>query len=230
MKKHIPILLQPELAQKAHTGEKTMTRRLRRLDIINEDPDDYHFTGFVFDPIVSRLDTDDPPVKKKGMFAEFNGGEIIVKCPYGQPGDIIWVRENFNLNYFELKEHAYQGAWTRTSEEYVKKTKFKPSIHMPKAACRTWGEIINIKVERVQSISEADAIKEGIRSRASGVAPYNLIYQVDGQPNIYHTAKQAFEKLWCSINGPESWKANPWVWAVEWKPISKPENFLNPKK
>lgn len=73
---------------------------------------------------------------------------------------------------------------------------WKPSIHMPKEACRIFLRINCIRVERLQDISESDAIKEGVRMRISAVPPYEERYQIPEWPNLFHSAIKAFKSLW----------------------------------
>lgn len=124
-----------------------------------------------------------------------------VSCPYGQPGDRLWVRETW------AKTQPLGLPWPETMVVYAagdNRTDYggpwKPSIHMPRWASRITLEITGVRVERLQSISEADATAEGT-------------------PNSLHLpggrfANENFAHLWEAINGPESWAANPWVWAI----------------
>ena len=141
------------------------------------------------------------------------------KCPYGQPGDVLWVRESYSKDYFDFNggNHAYKADWNKTDAEYVSEPKWKPSIHMPKAACRLFLRITNVRVERLQNISEEDAIAEGIGKDNAGwwkdyTHPDSAGYMV---------AKNSFRSLWHSINGEQSWNDNPWVWVVEFEQIKK---------
>lgn len=104
-----------------------------------------------------------------------------------------------------------------------------PSIHMPRAACRILLEIVSVRVERLQDISEVDAIAEGathIRSQAwdrEHFPAWRYLFEeavkAGAKPPIGPSPAQAYEKLWESINGAGSWDANPWVWVVEFKRV-----------
>ena len=103
-------------------------------------------------------------------------------------------------------------------QQYIKQGrsyKWKPSIHMPKAACRLWLKVKAVRVERLRDISEEDAKAEGAKA-----AP------LPDLGNTWHTHKQGFEYLWQSINGAQSFLANPWVWVIEFERCEKPDNFL----
>lgn len=148
-------------------------------------------------------------------------------CPHGQPGDRLWVRETWGSadNWLHDCETnpprcvAYRadkaarnfdppydvdtsdwGAWERM--------KWRPSIHMPRWASRITLEIVAIRVERLQDISETDARAEGY--------PGDII---DGI-NYAVGAKNWFRSLWEQINGHDSWAANPWVWVIEFKRVN----------
>lgn len=146
-------------------------------------------------------------------------------CPYGKAGDRLWVRETFmdlrgtgvehRMKLDDpLQRYAYgadspPGSYgDETRKDYG--LKWKPSIHMPRAASRITLEISSVRVERLQDISPDDCIAEGawpIEKRDLGRG---------------HEAVAAFRSLWEGINGPDSWVVNPWVWAVEFKRTGAP--------
>ena len=144
---------------------------------------------------------------------DFHDGRI--RCPYGEPGDRLWVREAWRTeirnDYIAPRDLRPQSAVYYEAggggEEEIPACagKLRPSIHMPRWASRIDLEVIGVRVERLQDISEADAMAGGITGkdlfRAHGYAP------------------DAYRKLWESINGAGSWDANPWVWVVEFKRI-----------
>ena len=165
------------------------------------------------------------------------------RCPYGQPGDRLWVREAWSHDAESL-EHcrasaedamgggAY-GPYYRATEVAPDTLSWKPSIHMPRWASRITLLITSVRVERLQDISEADAMAEGIERLPDPV--------IDGGwsgPNRFTlkgmgagacaglvswnapTATELYQRLWTEINGPDSWAANPWVWAVEFKRVT----------
>lgn len=145
-------------------------------------------------------------------------------CPYGQPGDRLWVRETFNLmavrvNGEEFNPENYRA--TRTLPDPV--LGWRPSIHMPRWASRILLEITAVRVERLNDISEADAMAEGINCyqfRPDDGFPLCDGYtheSDDGKCVLHESAVAAYIRLWEQINGPGSWAANPWVWVVEFK-------------
>jgi hypothetical protein len=134
-------------------------------------------------------------------------------CPYGHPGDRLWVREAWAQNsgteggYLYRADHGgtsgfYKtdlktGLWTHACH------KWRPSIHMPRAASRIALEITDVRVELLQDISESDANAEGC--------------DLPSVDQDWSQCRRWYQALWESINGPGSWDANPWVWAVSFR-------------
>ncbi|WP_434695392.1 hypothetical protein J3P89_19515 [Pseudomonas sp. Z1-14] len=155
-------------------------------------------------------------------------------CPYGQPGDRLWVRETFidlrgtGVEHRPdpdgpLQRYAYAADCRPGSHsDEARKDfglKYKPSIHMPRAACRILLEITAVRVERLQDISEEQARSEGVRLMRDGSGTW---VSREGPGNLvtpWSTAKEAFGDLWSSINGPGAWDANPWVWAITFRRV-----------
>lgn len=128
-----------------------------------------------------------------------------VECPYGKPGDQLWVRES----WWERKDHIPElkdpGAirFTEPSEDLAYLYKKRPSIHMPRWASRIQLEIIDVRIERLQVIAKYEASAEGIC--------YNKEYSY----------KAGFKALWNSINAKRGfpWDMNPWVWVIEFRRV-----------
>jgi hypothetical protein len=158
------------------------------------------------------------------------------RCPYGQPGDRLWVRETFAIvprTAYRCSEGVqqtlrpdddhdaaiYREGWTRSRGGF----RWRPSIHMPRWASRIELKVTGIRVERLQDISEADCIAEGIERGVGFPGWYR--YPLPGDAPGLSTAgkvptaypRLAYRALWASINGPGAWDANPWVWVVEFK-------------
>ncbi|EAB8791168.1 hypothetical protein A4K26_23310 [Salmonella enterica subsp. enterica serovar Haifa] len=145
-------------------------------------------------------------------------------CPYGEIGDRIWVRETFqgplfdyeqmqsyleDSSKFEKPEFCQYAADGKPAPEYYDAEDnlhcgWRPSIHMPRWASRILLEITDVRVERLNSISDSDASKEGccIADMESG-----------------DCLSDVFTRLWTSIYGDDSWQANPWVWVIEFKRV-----------
>jgi hypothetical protein len=133
-----------------------------------------------------------------------------IKCPYGKPGDRLWVRETWNHSNFPFGPYEENcdvfyradyfddplGPDLELSEDGIRR-KWKPSIYMPRSASRITFEITSVRVERLKEISDADCKAEG----SVGRVEYSL--------------------LWESINGTGSWDRNTWVWVLEFKRVDQ---------
>jgi len=198
--KHIPILFSTDMVQAIIDGRKTQTRRVIKSP----------FQEWITDENINSEWAKD----------------IDQHCPYGQPGDVLWVREVFGYtNACELryKANAEQPKYDKPH------TGWKPGIHMPKTACRIFLQITDIRVERLQEISEDDAKAEGVEMGFCHDTVLNkdlVTYKnyLTGK-HIWMGAKLSFRTLWESINGEQSWQSNHWVWVISFKQINKPENF-----
>jgi len=150
--------------------------------------------------------------------SESSKGQAIqrFKCPYGKVGDQLWVRETHAIQPVRsilgaVDEVYYKASCKPKHLEKVKK--WRPSIHMPRWASRIQLEITDIRVERLNDISEQDAKCEGVEKLPIGWRDYK-------NPNLpFSDAISSFITLWRSINGEDSWRQNPWVWVVEFKRI-----------
>lgn len=234
MKEH-PILFSGPMVRAILEGRKTQTRRIVKgrkqpwddKDCLQEckavHPDGTGH-GFVF----WRNGLGSPEFTKR-HYPE--GGW---QCPYGKPGDRLWVRETFaleatdklypwhldgrphqqgdNREEFSITVPCYRATdedYGLTTEEQFDegdtRTRWKPSIHMPRWASRITLEVVSVRVERLRDISEEDAIAEGVKT--SGVL------------RVFENPIMEYHHLWNTINGEGAWDANPWVWVVEFKRI-----------
>ena len=161
-------------------------------------------------------------------------------CPYGRPGDRLWVRETWYCDHFEVMRGPYLKPDDLDVSEAVNdgtlvyaadgltpyeadQPIWKPSIHMPRWASRILLEITAVRVERLQDISDAQAKAEGIIPHVRGGwhwHPHNPSDVDDWHQFGFKTPVFAFYDLWAGINGQESWNANPWVWVVEFKRVT----------
>lgn len=142
------------------------------------------------------------------------------RCPYGHPGDRLWVREAFSGPHY--REGFPPALWHPNDEFWYWAdgnpdkgdwTRPRPSIHMPRFASRITMEVTEVRVERLQDISEADAIAEGIEPdvQPGDAAPLWRNYATG---NTTISPIYSYQTLWEQINGPGSWDLNPWVWVV----------------
>ncbi len=213
--KETPILFSTPMVQAILEGRKIQTRRVIKF------PKDYTGENVWANPPFGLKYT-------SNLFGDTEESKTVqrISCPYGQPGDVLWVRETA---VYVMLEHAHdllEGATERTQwvykasihpdwMEYAKEKygyKWTPNIHVPKYASRIWLRITDIRVERLQEISEEDAKAEGVSNADTFIG----IGVDESMVNRY-----AFRQLWHFINGYESWEANPWVWVVSFEVISK---------
>ena len=174
-----PILFSTPMVQAILEGRKTQTRRVVKDKLLqnNKDQSDEEF------PLVTMR-----------------------KCPYGQIGDVLWVRETWQNSANNVYYH-FKADFTDPGKGW------KPSIFMPKDAARIWLKITDVRVERLNDISAEDAQKEGIT--------WNQGEEWEAKYGNAYTYK--FKMLWDSINGEKQpWKSNPWVWVIEFERIEKP--------
>lgn len=153
-------------------------------------------------------------------------------CPFGQPGDRLWVRESFtdlrgtgiehrpNIDG-PIQRYAY-SADTRPGSpgDYARKDygiKWRPSIHMPRRACRLVLEITAVRVERLREISESDAIAEGADENVLADIRLPRTHARAGLPMVYADCREVFADLWDTTGG--DWDSNPWVWVIEFKRV-----------
>ena len=171
------------------------------------------------------------PVHDKNLGCELAGNELAgelsagnyLNSAFGKPGDRIWVRETwaeagasapdlklYRANYPEHVPSIYENV--PPAEEI----RWTPSIHMPRWASRILLEITDVRVERLNAISEEDA-------RAEGIIDGGCLNCGEPEPcgcaNPEPDATDAFAYLWQSIYGQENWNADPWVWVIEFKRV-----------
>lgn len=228
-----PILFSTDMVRAILEGRKTQTRRLNGLKYINEIPNAWfqvgiRETGRFWD---STKEACPNPLSIKYGFSKVarpsNSESVYINCPYGKPGDFLWVREAWRLTqpygpedyHFGYKSGDF-SSW-EASEKFDFSTPdiWKPSIHMPFEAARIFLRIKSVRVERLQDITEIDAFAEGIQT----LEPNEAYYDYKKQAGSYATARGSFTSLWEKINGESSWNANPWVWVIEFERISKEE-------
>ncbi len=190
-----PILFSALMVREILAGTKTQTRRIVK-------PGNLGPGGL---PV--RQPTPDWNAAHYGGGMWSDGLDFAAFCPYGQPGDRLWVRETW----------APGGRYAATDSRPGAVPRWRPSIHMPRAASRITLEITGVRVERLQDISEADALAEGIGRYDNGTFGLDAPAACMGP-----SAAVAYMRLWDHINGPGSWDANPWVWVVEFSRIAPP--------
>lgn len=212
MMKNRPILFSGPMVRAILEGRKTQTRRVMR-------PQPEHVWGWG----VPNSDREHfcAHVRYPGQHQP----DPWVRCPYGKPGDRLWVREAWTLvpatayrasvgvaqtiNPNDRDDAAiYRAGWDRSQPG----VRWRPSIHMPRWASRITLEITGVRVERVQEISETDVTSEGISA-------YTLARGATADPP--HDPRWKFVELWDALNGKRghSWQSNPWVWVISFKRV-----------
>ncbi|MBQ1763076.1 MAG: hypothetical protein IIZ92_09290 [Aquincola sp.] len=216
-----PILFSAPMVRALLAGTKSQTRR-----IVKPQPTHFNPAG-----TPRRVNPD-------------GGPSAMVRCPYGQPGDRLWVRETWRASpqydwaaprevpkgspvYYEATADDDFEA-NADNFDFHPSVLCRPSVFMPRWASRITLEVTGVRVERLQDISEADAIAEGIERGADfpgwyrgplpgdseGLAEAGRAFKV---PTAF--PRLAYRALWESINGPGSWDADPWVWVVAFKRV-----------
>jgi hypothetical protein len=210
-----PILFSGPMVRALLAGTKAQTRRIVKPQPAN-DPAKHH-------PI-------EPYCSSGGAWnwvlaATGRGTGDPFPCPYGVPGDLLWVRESMQRQpggWAYMADGGDVMAHRNKALEVVSWAhhyggKSAPSIHMPRWASRLTLEITDVRVERLQDISEEDAEAEGVE-RGLGLDTRWRDYAVE-HLNIgwMPTPRESYRTLWSHINGLDSWIVNPWVWAVSFK-------------
>lgn len=202
-----PILFSDAMVRAILEGRKTQTRRVLKP----QPPAGAHSPGLVLFPADggSACVFDVP----------LNSPVYRHECPYGQPGNRLWVREAFALHAHGAKDPAGHPIvfYRAQGDQIMQGNRWRPSIHMPRWASRIILDITDIRVERVQDISENDARAEGVREMAEYSMPRNPY-----EPGICDDPRNAYRILWDQINAKRGygWDVNPWVWVVEFKRVT----------
>jgi hypothetical protein len=240
--KEIPMLFSTPMVQALLAGRKTQTRRIADVPVGDHFGTDIMDWGLSEHPHLSEgkwTYTIQPDVDDSRTF--------YLKDKYGVAGDLIWVRETWapylrgtdGNGFTELIKYKADGAELpfKHVKDYAELGWHnRPGIHMNKEYARIWLRVANVRVERLQDITEEDAKAEGIKSAGCEdhlACPSKLCISEcvdraswwnymapDGEDFPCFTAKESFESLWNSINGRESWNDNPWVWVVSLNVLS----------
>lgn len=199
-----PILMNGAMVRATLAGRKTQTRR-----VIKSIP-----WRAGCNPGFSQA----RPFSNAGEFRIAGSQEMTTgfRCPFGRRGDRLWVRETWaqptTLDPGPTVYRADYPACVPDGLENVPPAdavRWRPSIHMPRWACRLLLEITEVRVERLQAISAADAAAEGLTQTDVG----------SWLPGPCDHPEWAFHQLWDQINGESAWESNPWVWAITFRRI-----------
>lgn len=224
----LPILFNTEMVKAILEGRKTVTRRCVKLPKWIEKQNDGTYTMFA-----------ESTCYEKQRFVDI---APYLNKPY-RPGDILYVRETWNICNMDIQENAIAFIYRADeSEEQSARTvivsdeifdkysgdmaennpEWRPSIHMPKAAARIFLKVKEVRVERLQEMNLDDFLDEGIT-----IPPRSF----NDPENAYGQAKDIFSALWNSTVkksdiGVYGWDTNPWVWVVEFERCEKPKQWI----
>ncbi|EPS5422593.1 TPA: hypothetical protein R4126_002609 [Klebsiella michiganensis] len=225
------MIFNSEMVRAILDGRKTQTRR-----IMAPQPADDIERGIFPNPEV---------IGWKSSRRHKHGSTTAHFCPYGKPGDRIWVREAFRVHSRAtdvatlVYKASERNSWTEQTHRVpvavcnkpATPEKWTPSLHMPRWASRILLEITDVRVERLNTISEEDAQREGVHTEvwdqtvvARNYAASDEFFQFWSEDMPHHVEmnqlyRSSFRSLWESIYGEESWKANGWVWVISFERI-----------
>jgi len=214
-----PMLFSTLMVKALLAGTKTQTRRLvKPQPIVDTD------SGYVYDGKHKTCYKNDchHPDWRIAFAKEHSPVKV---------GDIIWGRETFIPNWEGGYKPYYKASIHPFVENNLKENgiNWKPSLFMPKEACRLWLKVINVRIEALQEISEEDAIKEGILCKWINLTTQTftaLDYRTNNM-RFDFTAKDSYKSLWDKINGIDDWVKNPFVWVYEFEVLHEsPDGFL----
>lgn len=224
-----PILFSTPMVQAILEGRKTMTRRTKGLEGLNFSTDEWRYDGLSEegDYAMEMLENGNP----KDIYKEV--------VPAYNVGDVLWVRETFQYIDFAGENNGYVYKASENGQDWAdnsKEWKWKPSLFMPKPACRIFLKVKSVKVEKLLDISLEDIKKEGINMNQYKINQLLEKYGINN-PSFrfipegsiateYEIHKLAWADLWISINGTQSWISNPFVFVYEFKRIEKPLDFI----
>lgn len=245
--KERPILFSAPMVRAIQEGRKTVTRRpvkVRPFDL------SWSRRDHRFEYTAGRAENGDE-IDGFYAYSTRSGGEWSAKCPYGQPGDRLWVRETWLPDpdadhdaWYDHTETYYSWAGCGSKIKDVPPTLqnpgqclyregweggamiWRPSIHMPRWASRILLEITAVRVERLragegEATHESRYVAEGVHRIHHGDGAYYFHpFNSDPGPGNWCDPFDAWRELWVSINGADSWNANPWVWVVEFKRVA----------
>lgn len=229
-----PIPMSAPMVRATLAGTKSQTRRMLR-----QQPDDHHWQilpGYQLKRTEMVTIDGRAAVKFHHTIPDNpmrDDASNWILCPYGQPGDRLWVREAWKahttFDHLPPRDIPESHIWYMADDGYKAESRYRQGMFMPRWASRITLEITGVRVERLQDISEADAIAEGIelvqecreimwRDYSKPIDRFGGFGFKERPPA--RASVLSYRTLWESINGPESWDANPWVWCVEFKRVT----------
>lgn len=241
--KERPILFNTAMVRAILDGQKTQTRRpvakkhtqyIEYMGGSNSEETEFDFVGIGYGETTGDNGKQTAPQWFAYCTEYPEEGCVPLGQLLGAVGDRLWVRESFRL--FDASDECccsdFPCNCPRTGTPVFRAThddgesKWKPSIHMPRSVCRIILEITNVRVERLDQISAADALAEGIQAfygqgaepQRFGIASENSGFGSAGSWKFCDTPAKAFYRLWDATGGKAS--DNPWVWVIEFKVLT----------
>ncbi len=205
-----PIIFSTPMVQAILAGRKTQTRRIVKEDkrgqwVAVNNARNHEYGASVPCYLHREVSVDDK--SRNIMYPKYD------------VGDILWVRETWSRD--ESGEYVYRTNYGTTEDDSFPPSmfKWKPSIHMPREAARIFLKVTNVRVERLQDITEEDARAEGV----NGIPRSTVLYPNDSYILKYNDYIYPFKQLWNSLNQKRGygWDTNPWVWVYEFEKISR---------
>jgi hypothetical protein len=217
--KERPILFSAPMVRALLAGTKTQTRRIFKGDVQPH----LVVAGALCGALCAALKPNDSRYDWWVNCQPEHPNHISKACPYGKPGERLWVRETWcplngdhspapRSTKLPANGRGVIPAYRADHDDPVGDAgplEWRPSIFMPRWASRITLEVTEVRFQRLQDITEEDAKAEGV-----GPAPFCKAGRPTGQEHV-----ESFEDLWCEINGTDSWASNPWVWCVSFKRV-----------
>jgi hypothetical protein len=217
--KEKPILFSGEMVRAILEGRKSQTRRVVKVRGVSDDV---------------------------AMWLHYMARAVDMECPYGKPGDRLWVRETWRTeelesgldgvryaadDFFLPIENTMAASEAWGDAHFNKHGKsygmaWRPSIYMPRWASRIMLEVVKVRVERVQEITRDDAKAEGVSKIWAWNAERNAKHPEHFRRGVFNPYVANYSVLWDEINAKRGfgWDVNPWVWVVEFKQVNGGEN------
>ncbi len=192
-----PILFSGPMVRAILSGAKTQTRR-----VVKPQPQGHHWEGLPGHRFVVEAGAGSASWVFAHSIPQNPDSDVEwIRCPFGAPGDLLWVRETWRADDFDDTRALYAADMPADALAAGRSVvRWRPSIHMPRGRSRITLRVTSVRVERLHAITEEDARAEGVLT-------------LDARTGAT-TPRERFADLWGEINGRESWDADPWVWVV----------------
>ena len=219
---YIPINFSTPMIQAILEGRKTQTRRLIKPQPTKQrevEQGEKYLSGATEEGVTSKDMTN----------VDINIDDLLEENPI-KKGVILWVREKWEYSDDLEEPYLYEQKYNSDYlEEYHNLIKWKSSTHMPKEAARTFLKVTDVRLERLQDITEEEAMQEGVERFYEGYGgpSAGFLYNDYNHGRQFHlpSARKGFQSLWQSIYGFKSWDENPWVWVYSFEWIDKPKDW-----